>query len=283
MSRPSQLALIALVYTLGALVALQTTQLDLPSLLGGLAALLPVAVSVHYVNEYADFETDRLTERTPFSGGSGALQRMDLPRRFAWRAAWPALGVGVTAAILCVTHGFTLVTLGLLGSIAVFGWQYSVGPLALVWRGFGEVTNAVLGGLLLPLYGAATQTGSITLTVALAMVPFTLLVLVNLLATHWPDRDADASVGKSTLPTRWRPAKLRRAYAGLTAAAALALVALTGSVLPPLVSVASLPAFVLAGWGFRRYTRQRSPFPAVAAMVALALGQTAAWVWLLVS
>mgnify|MGYP006277989715 CR=1 FL=1 len=281
MSRPSQLALIALVYTLGALIAIQTVQLDLASLLGGLTALLPVAVSVHYVNEYADYQTDSLTDRTPFSGGSGALQRTGLPRRFAWRAAWPALGVGVTAAIFCVAHGFSLVTLGLLGSIAVLGWQYSVGPLQLVWRGFGEVTNAILGGILLPLYGAATQTGSLSPTVALTMIPFTLLVLVNLLATHWPDCEADAAVGKSTLPTRWGSTRLRQAHAGLTVLAGVALLGLTGTVIPTLVTVASIPAFVVAIWAFRRYTRQRSPFPSVAAMVTLALCQTAGWLWLL--
>jgi len=281
MSRPSQLALITLVYVLGALIALQTASLDLASLLGGLGALLPVAVSVHYVNEYADYETDQLTERTPFSGGSGALQRTGLHRRFAWRAAWPALALGVTASILCVAHGLTLITLGLLGAIAILGWQYSVGPLALVYRGAGEVTNAVLGGLLLPVYGAATQTGTIECRVVLAMVPFTVLVVVNLLATHWPDRAADTTVGKSTLATRWDPPRLRMAYAGLTALAGTTLLMLTGSVLPPPVSAASVPAFALAAWGFRGYTRQRSPFPAVAAMVALAVGQAGAWLWLL--
>lgn len=280
MSRPSQLALITLVYVLGALITLQSVPLDLASLLGGLAALLPIAVSVHYVNEYADYETDQLTERTPFSGGSGALQRTGLNRRFAWRAAWPALAVGVTAAILCVAHGFTVTTLGLLGSIAILGWQYSVGPLALVYRGAGEVTNAVLGGLVLPVYGASTQTGTIEFRVVLAMVPFTVLVLVNLLATHWPDRAADATVGKSTLATRWDPPRLRVAYAGLTVLAGSTLLVLTGPVFPPLVTAASVPAFALAVWGFQRYTRQQSPFPAVAAMVTLAVGQAGAWLWL---
>jgi 1,4-dihydroxy-2-naphthoate octaprenyltransferase len=280
MGRPAQLALIVLVYGLGAVVVLRTVQFDPSSLVGGLVALLPVAVSVHYVNEYADYETDTLTDRTPFSGGSGALQRTGLDRAFAWRAAWAALVLGVAAAVVCAVHGFTATTIGILTVIGVVGWQYSVGPLALVWRGAGEVTNAVLGGLLLPLYGAATQTGSLEPQVALAMVPFTIMVLVNLLATHWPDREADAAVGKSTLPTRWDPPRLRLTYAVLTIVAALVLLGLTGAVVPPLVTVASLPAFVVAAWGYTHYTRQESPFPAVAAMVTLALCQTAAWLWL---
>lgn len=280
MSRPSQLALIALVYVLGAVIAVPSGRLDPGTLGAGVLALLPVAVSVHYVNEFADYETDRLTDRTPFSGGSGALQRTGLPRQFAWRAAWPPLIGGLTLAVVCLAHGFTLTTVSILTVIAVSGWQYSVGPLALVWRGFGEVTNVVLGGLLLPLYGGAVQTGHLEPTVALAMIPFTIVVGVNLLATHWPDREADARVGKRTLPTRWRPARLRRAYAVSTILAGVSLLLLTGPVLPWIVALSSVPAFALAIWGFRRYTRQRSPFPAVASMVALAIGQTTAWLWL---
>jgi len=279
MSRPAQLALIVLVYCLGALVALRRYPLDPTALAGGLVALLPVAASVHYANEYADYETDCLTRRTPFSGGSGTLQRTGLSRTFALRAAWPALVLGALLAVVCLSHGLGPAALATLALIAVAGWGYSLRPLALVYRGAGEVTNALLGGLVLPLYGAATQTGRVDPVVAAAMVPLTLLVGVNLLATHWPDREADAAVGKATLPTRWSPGRLRRAYAALTALAALSLLALSGWVLPPVVTLASLPAFGLAAWGYRRYTHQRSPFPAVAAMVALAILQTLAWLW----
>ena len=277
MSRPSQVALIVLVYLLGALVALRSHRLDALSLASGLLALVPVAVSVHYVNEYADYETDAMTERTPFSGGSGALQSTDVTRGFALRAAWPTLAVGLGFGVVCLVHGLPAASVLLLGTIALLGWQYSLGPLALVWRGAGEVTNAVLGGLLLPLYGAATQTGGVETTVALAMVPFTLLVMVNLLATHWPDREADAAVGKRTLVTMVRPRRLRQAYVVFGLAALVSLLVLSGRVLPPSVTLLSLPAFAVAAWGYRRYTRQRSPFPAVAAMVTLALGQTLGW------
>jgi len=278
LSRPSQLALIVLVYALGALIPIGEGSPSYTALSGGLLALVPVAASVHYVNEYADYETDRLTEPTPFSGGSGALHRTGLPSRFAFRAAWPALGVGLVAAVVCFRHGLSLPAFALLVLIAAVGWQYSVG-IALVYRGYGEITNAVLGGLLLPLYGAAVQTGGFQPRVALAMVPFTVLVGVNLLATHWPDREADAAVGKRTLVTRWEPSRLRRTYAALTALAFLSLVALTGWILPLAVTAASLPAFVVALWGYRQYTRQRSPFPAVAAMVTLAVCQTGGWLY----
>jgi len=73
MSRPSQLLLIAVVYLAGASAARASIGVDLPAVATGLILLLLVAASVHYANEFADAETDAITRRTAFSGGSGAL------------------------------------------------------------------------------------------------------------------------------------------------------------------------------------------------------------------
>ena len=74
MARPNQLLVIILVYIYGSLVArAHGISFDLVAFLFGLAVVLPVSASIHYANEYADHETDSLTTRTPFSGGSGAL------------------------------------------------------------------------------------------------------------------------------------------------------------------------------------------------------------------
>jgi 1,4-dihydroxy-2-naphthoate octaprenyltransferase len=247
----------------------------------GLAALLPVAASVHYVNEYADAETDALTDRTPFSGGSGALTETGLPRRLALRAAIASGTLGVTLIVWPVIplggEPLSTVHAALLVGILVLGWQYSVGPLRLAWNGLGEVTNAVLGGVVLPLYGFAVVTGRVTLDAALATAPFAFVVLVNLLETQWPDRRADAAVGKRTLATRWSPGRLRAAYGLGSLAAAGSAVALAGRVIPVVVAAGTLvPLFGLVP-GYRRFTRREEPFPAVMAMVATAALTTAAW------
>lgn len=55
MSRPSQLALIAAVYALGAVIAAaRGSALDLFDVTVGLVVLFSVAASIHYANEYAD-------------------------------------------------------------------------------------------------------------------------------------------------------------------------------------------------------------------------------------
>jgi len=281
-SRPSQLALIALVYALGVGMgrAPTTVPLSWPSVTVGGAVLLPVALGVHYTNEYADAETDRLTDRTPFSGGSGAIERTGVGRALLARAAAIATVVGLAGALVGWLTGHLSVTaLALLSGITVAGLAYSLPPAALIRRGVGELTNAVLGGALLPLYGVAVV-GRVSVTAVVSIVPFTVLVGCNLLATHWPDRDADAAVGKRTLAVRWSPRRLRLAYWLLACAAVLSTVALAGRVLPVPVVAAQAVALPSLFWGGLVLTRQRSPFPAVLTMVLHAGAGTVAWWWL---
>ncbi len=280
MSRPDQLALIAFVYGLGALVAVRRGATPEPTALAfGAVATLAVSASVHYANEYADVETDSLTERTAFSGGSGAAERYGVGRSLAWRAtvatalvgtALTGLGLGVDLLSAEAAAGLALV--------AVLGWAYSLPPVALSWRGLGELDNALLGGVVLPAVGVAVAADAVSLRTLALFVPFGALVFANLLATGWPDRDADAAVGKLTLPVRWSAPRLRRAYWGavLASAGTFAGLWLVGW-LPTVVAAATLPAYGLAVWAGRGYTRRRSPFPSVAAMVAYAGAHAAGW------
>lgn len=250
------------------------------SVLVGVIALLPVAVAIHYANEYADYETDALTDPTPFSGGSGALVRTGLPRSFVkWSTVATTALASVVVTAVALTGGLPLDALAILSAIFVFGLAYSLPPVAFVRRGVGEGVNATLGGLLLPLYGVAVV-DSPSPTAALAVVPFTLVVVCNLFATHWPDREADAAVGKRTLAVRWSPRHLRRAYAVVAVAAGVGTVILwLTHVLPDVVVLAHLAPLPFLVWGGVVLTRQRSPFPAVLAMVVLALAATIGWWW----
>jgi 1,4-dihydroxy-2-naphthoate octaprenyltransferase len=283
-SRPSQLLLIAGVYLLGAVIAVANgATFDERTFALGSVPLVFLSASVHYANEFADAETDELTERTPFSGGSGALAETGLSRTVPLSAGVVTLAVGALAAlVLRVTGWLPTPAVALLVVATAVGWQYSVGPLKLAWRGLGEVTNAALGGLVLPVYGAAVLEGPLP-TVALASVPFFLVVLLNLFATQWPDRDADAAVGKRTLAVRWSAERLRVAYGSIALGAALSLVALHSAVPPAVVPtpvvLASLLVAPLVVWGAWGYTRRHVPWPTVAAMVALAALQLLGWLW----
>ncbi|WP_254838800.1 prenyltransferase [Natronomonas marina] len=289
-SRPAQLLLVVAVYALGvAIAAARGASPAESSVAAGLLSLLFVAAAIHYANEYADHDTDALTERTPFSGGSGALQATGLPRELVGRAAAVALTVGLAAAALFVSVGLLSTTAGgLLAVSALVGIEYSLPPLSFARRGLGELVNALLGGLALPCYGAAVV-GGLDRAVALAVLPFALLVFVNLLETQWPDRHADADVGKDTLAVRWPPRRLRAAYALVTVAAFAVLLALTRDiaaatpdVVPWAVTLSTLPAMPLFAWGAVRYTRRETPYPAVVGMVVAAVLQLLAWTFVAV-
>ncbi len=198
MSRPSHLVLILFVAAIGALAAMAGGAPAQPqSLVVAALALLLVASSVHYVNEWADYETDALTTRTPYSGGSGALAATRLPRRLALFAAIVSLVLGAAVAAIAVAGGWLPPIAGLLLILGgTLGWAYSAPPAALAWRGLGEVTNSAAGGLVLPLFGYAALAGNVPMAIILAFVPFAMLDFSNLLAVMWPDRHADAVSGQ---------------------------------------------------------------------------------------
>ncbi|SFR59241.1 1,4-dihydroxy-2-naphthoate octaprenyltransferase [Halogeometricum limi] len=285
MSRPEQVLLMAVVYSFGGAVAVNLAPGEPPSPTAfalSFLAFVPTALAIHYANEYADYETDVQADRTPFSGGSGALSRTGLSPELARRAMVVSGGVGVVAAVAALLSGvLSLPAFVLLVVVGVVGVQYSIPPLRLVWRGYGEVTNAVLGGLLLPAYGYAVVSETVPTTAAATFLPFAVLVFSNLLATHWPDRAPDGTVGKRTLSVRWSSRRLRRTYwlSLLVGYGSHVLLGVSGLV-PWVVVFAGLPALPFSVWGGVRYTRVRSPLPAVAAMVVFVSAQTLVWVWL---
>ena len=244
----------------------------------GLLVLMLVSTSIHYVNEYADYDTDALTQRTLFSGGSGALPNSTVPRRLALTAGWAGLVAGVGLALLGWSVGVLNTTALIVLAIGAFlGWMYSLPPLALAWNGWGEFDNALAGGMALPLFGYAALADAIGLPVAAACAPFVALVFLNLLATTWPDRRADSAVGKRMLATRWSAARLRRVYWAVALLFFLMIPALVGWSLPTRVALSSYLVAPLVILGALLYTKVRSPLPSVAAMVAMAIVQFVAW------
>ncbi len=151
--------------------------------------------SVNSLNEYSDFRSgiDARTNRTPFSGGSGTLQRH--PEMSGY-----ALGIGlfcaaVTAAIgayFTWARGWALVPLGLAGLAAVLlytPWLTRRSFLCLVAPGLGFGTCMVMGTDFV-LGGGYSLTGF-----AASMVPF-FLVSNLLLLNQFPDLEADRAGGR---------------------------------------------------------------------------------------
>ncbi|WJI10409.1 prenyltransferase [Methanobacterium sp. CWC-01] len=204
MGRPFVLVAGLIAYFLGLSIAYhdQGTIHIVPALVG-LLILVLATLMAHYANEYADVDTDTITRRTRYSGGSGVLPSGIIPPSWAF---WSA----VILAIMTLIFTFSSFLWGLISSQVVVivlvgmwgGWFYSMPPLQLERTMWGELDNALLGGYLMPLIAYIPQVGVAEPEMFLILTPIFLAVLVNLLGVHWLDREADGQVGKNTLVVR---------------------------------------------------------------------------------
>lgn len=280
MARPFVLLSNILAWLLGVSIAFGTSHVfSIPVMLWGFTVMILASASVHYVNEYADYETDALTARTIFSGGSGVLPSGLVPRRLALRAGWVTMALALILETYTVIEGLHISSALLVLALGTFsGWMYSLDPLKLAWRGLGEVDNAFLGGVLLPLHGYVVASGRLEWWVVLACLPFSLMCFNNLLAVMWPDRLADTKVGKMTLATLWSEKRLRLLYGACAATSFTLLLLLTGSVVPFSVFAASLFSLPFVLHGYSTYTRNEVSSSTVYAMVVVMIAQSIAWI-----
>jgi 1,4-dihydroxy-2-naphthoate octaprenyltransferase len=166
-------------------------------LIGALAA----HISVNAFNEYFDFKSglDSRTRRTPFSGGSGRLQKSPDLSNQTLMMSWAFLGlVAVIGLYFAVTIGWELIPLGIMGMLLIYfytTWFTRYPLLCLIAPGLGFGTLMVMGTDF-ALTGAYSWTGF-----AASLIPF-FLVSNLLLLNQFPDVEADQSIGRNHYPIR---------------------------------------------------------------------------------
>ena len=187
-------------------------------------AALAAHVSVNAFNEYLDFRSglDLRTDRTPFSGGSGALPAHPSAAPLALAVAAVSLGIAVAAGLWLVSvRGAVLLPLGVSGVVLVLAytsvitrhpWACLVAP----GLGFGPL---MVVGTHVAVAGRYDTTAGVA-----ALVPF-FLVNALLLLNQFPDVDADRAAGRRHLPIAWGRPRAARAFAVLYAGAYLSIVA----------------------------------------------------------
>ena len=268
-----------LAYVLGAAMGYaQAGAMDWPRALRALVLTLIANLSAHYADEYADVDTDSLTRRTWFSGGSGVLPSHVVPPSWALGMAWLCVGLvfvlgawWITAGALPVACGW-IVGIGMLG-----GWFYSMPPLAFERRGLGELVNATIGSFLMPLMGYSAQAGAPSLRAVWSLLPIFWIVMFSLLAVHWADRAADQAVGKRSLAVL-AGQRARPLHIVLLSLCYLTALALTGPVLPSQVSIAVATKLPLAAWATVTFGRDDSPVPSSLTMAAVIVAAAVGWV-----
>lgn len=205
--------------------------------LGALAA----HASVNLINEYFDFRSglDGTTQRTPFSGGSGALVMTPQAARAVLYAGIGTLVLTILIGLRFVAiHGGTMLPIGLLGVAIIVlytPWLNRRPWLCLVSPGIAFGPLMVIGT-------SVALTGEITpLAVFVSIVPGCLtntLLLVN----QYPDIEPDRRVGRRHLPIVYGRRTCALVYAVHMVVAAGAIVyGIASHVLPMASALALIP------------------------------------------
>ncbi|HDY87308.1 MAG TPA: prenyltransferase [bacterium] len=151
-------------------------------------------ISVDLFNEYSDWKTgiDERTERTPFSGGSGNLQKGLLQPSQVHTAAWITLIVAFIIGLgLAWVSGWQVLILMAAGGIAIIFYTDYFAKWII-----GELISGITLGSFVVLGSYFVQTGEISHSIIWASIPPGILTSLLLLLNEFPDVDADRAGGR---------------------------------------------------------------------------------------
>ena len=154
-------------------------------------------VAVNMFNELHDHATgiDQHTRRTPFSGGSGTLQRKDLDPRSVLYATIGALAVAlVIGLVLTILSGWQLLIFIVLGGVATLFYTSHLAR----WM-IGELAAGICLGTFVVLGTYFCMAETLTAPVILISVPPGILTALLLFLNEFPDLEADREGGRKHL------------------------------------------------------------------------------------
>jgi 1,4-dihydroxy-2-naphthoate octaprenyltransferase len=231
-------------------------------------------ISVNTLNEFYDFKSglDLKTDKTPFSGGSGALPDNPEAAKSVLITGVISLLITITIGIyLCFISGIEILPIGLIGVAIIITytqWINRLPFLCLIAPGLGFGVLMVVGTHVI-------LTGHHFLSPWLiSLIPF---FLINnlLLLNQYPDVKADASIGRETFPIRYGFEKSNITYTGFMATAYILIpLYVTMGYIPTLSLIALIPVglSLFALFGANKYSSKISNHPKfLAANVAAAI------------
>lgn len=272
-----------LLYALGVGIARYLGVLiDWQTYLLGQAWVTLLQLSTHFLNEYFNAPADLDNpNRTPFSGGSGAVGPGKLPRRVALVSAATCLAAVASLTVLIIGYVSPPPTAYLLMALIFLGaFFYSTPPVSLESSGYGELTTSILVAFLVPALAFILQAEELHQLVAMATFPLTFLHLSMLIAFELPDYATDLKHQKNTLLVRmgWQNGMGVHNLLVLGAFLVLGLAYLFG-----MPSFAALPAFLplplalLQIWQIRRIASGSKPNWTAVTLNALVLFASTAY------
>ena len=241
--------------------------------LAGVGILL-AHISVDVLNEYFDYRSgiDFKTQKTPFSGGSGALPSGQVSPT---QALWLGIGCLIAAAligiyfVITIDNGWQLVPLLAVAGLCIF--LYTPFMLKMGWPEWAPG----LGMGALPILGAYfVHTGEYTAPVVIASIIPGILVHNLLLLNEFPDVEADMTANRRTLPIVIGRGKASVVFSVLTGIVYLWIIgAVIADVMPVfcLLGLLTLPLAVKAIRGSLQHQDMSKVVPAMANNVMVVL------------
>jgi 1,4-dihydroxy-2-naphthoate octaprenyltransferase len=234
--------------------------------------ILMAHISVDVLNEYFDYKSgvDLETEKTPFSGGSGALPEGLVTEK---QALWLGLGSFIIiipiGVYFVLEKGWALLPLLLVAAFCILIYS----PIILKTRWPEWAPGLGMGAL--PVLGAYfVQTGQFNGAAIIASVPSFILVHNLLLLNEFPDVEADAKSGRKTTPITWGRKNAGIFYSVMTALVYLWIIGgVVAGQMPKfsLIALLTLPLAVKAIRGALKFEDRGSLMSAMASNVMVVL------------
>jgi 1,4-dihydroxy-2-naphthoate octaprenyltransferase len=182
----------------GAALASQMARLRVTPLLLSLLVVLGNHAGANLINDYYDaVGSDAINQNiTPFSGGSRLIQLGLLSRAAFLRGALVAYGIGLGTGLGLAWYCRNILIFGIALAGTLLGLAYSVSFCNGMSRGWGELAVGVAFGPLAVIGSFLAQTGYLRTEAWWAGIPVGLLIMGVLILNQYPDREADAQVGK---------------------------------------------------------------------------------------
>ncbi|MEW6586291.1 MAG: prenyltransferase [Nitrospirota bacterium] len=189
----------------GSLVAFNRTgDLKVANLVFAELIALFVLIATAFGNDYADAETDRLNRSfNMFSGGSRVIPEGLITTRQMLIATAIASVLSIVISVIFISflkgHPFVLI-LNLMGLIVGVG--YSLPPVRINYRGFGELFVMLMYGPFSLFFGCTAQMGpDLDTGILYLSIPPALAAFLMILITEIPDTATDRASGKKTVPS----------------------------------------------------------------------------------
>ena len=178
--------------------------LNIEKLVFGYTILFCAHLSVSFSNDYFDSESDKNSQPTMFSGGSGVLVRHPELKTFAKDFAILLIIISITLTILFTivySYPWTFLAFVIIGNL--LGWYYSAPPVRFVSRGLGELSTMVTAGILLPGMGYFVMVGNFDTNFLIFVLPILFYGLAFILNVEIPDLESDKLGNKITFIVRY--------------------------------------------------------------------------------